>query len=364
MLTFRESLGHNRTAARADLGRTVGVDPANQRTSFLGFVRQHKQELRPTGVSHTLAHVAAAEALDVQVFDSDETVLLHEPSRELVLEIPPLVGNVLVQPSDLAAQLSISTTAPFAASTLALEQGQFLFGLAKPTGVLDHLASGEGSEVSQAHIDPHSRTYLQFDVEVGQLDLENDVPVAQPVTLEDRHLDLASVGDRAMLKEPDETHVLDIESALFEPDPIVVDVADRLEPSSALEAWIAGFLPLFDAPEEGFKSLVETTKGLLERGVVAPGNVGVEGTDRFELIGLVGVADAHAAAFPGVSSFLKSGVVDLAVGLQDAVARQALSFIGVKSELETEQHIKILAQMFDEVKLIATRKERRHSPPR
>ena len=80
MLTIRERLGHNATAvgSGADLGGAVRVDSLDQRTGSSGLVRQHVQELRPGGVSHTLAHVTAAEAQDVQVLDSDEVILPHQ----------------------------------------------------------------------------------------------------------------------------------------------------------------------------------------------------------------------------------------------------------------------------------------------
>ena len=76
MLAFRESLGNRTTTTRAILGSAFRVNRHKQSTSFLGFVLKHMQELRPSGICHALAHVAAAQPIDVQVLDDDKAILL------------------------------------------------------------------------------------------------------------------------------------------------------------------------------------------------------------------------------------------------------------------------------------------------
>ena len=71
MLTFRKGLGDTTATTRAILSRAVRVNRHIQSTSLRGFVLQHMQELRPSGVSHALAHVAATQPLDVQILDDD-----------------------------------------------------------------------------------------------------------------------------------------------------------------------------------------------------------------------------------------------------------------------------------------------------
>ena len=111
MLAFRENLGYHKATVRADLRGSVWVNPDQQRTSFLGFVRQHVQELCPSGIRHAFAHVAATEPIDVQVLDSDEPELAHQAGRELVLEITSFVCDSLVKPPDLPAPLPVAFTA-------------------------------------------------------------------------------------------------------------------------------------------------------------------------------------------------------------------------------------------------------------
>jgi hypothetical protein len=257
MLPFGQFFGHKTAATGANLRCAVRVDPEGQSTGCPGLVLQHVQELTPGGISHALAHVAATEALDVQVFDGDEAVLSHQAGRCFVLEVPPLVGDALVQPPDLPAQLPMPAAAALAASTLPLEQRQFLFALSEPTRVLDHFTCRECGEVCQAHIDPDGWPVSMLDHQIGQLYLEDDVPIADAIPLEDGHLDLALVGDRAVLEQAQETNILNVEPAVSELDPVPVDVADGLEPAATLEARIAGFLTGFHAAEEGLERLVQ-----------------------------------------------------------------------------------------------------------
>ena len=88
MLPFGERLEHHTPTARASLSRPVWINSGYQSTGTHSLVLQHIQELSPTGVPHTLGNVAAAEPTDVQIFDGDEAILLHQASREFVLEVP------------------------------------------------------------------------------------------------------------------------------------------------------------------------------------------------------------------------------------------------------------------------------------
>ena len=180
---------------------------------------------------------------------------------------------------------------------------------------------------------PDGRPISEGDVDVGQFHLKDDVPVANAVPFENGHLDRAVIGNRAVLEQADEAHVLHVYPAILEPDAVSVDIADRLEPVPPFEARVARFPACLDAAEESLKRLVQSAQGLLERGEVAPGDVVVEGTDLLELVGLTNVADAEGAALPGLSALLEGSVVHLAMNLQDAVECLTLAAIWVQAEL-------------------------------
>jgi hypothetical protein len=142
-----------------------------------------------------------------------------------------------------------------------------------------------------------------------------------------------------VLEDAHKTHVLDIKAASSEPEAVAVDVTYGLEVAFAFEAGVARLLAFRESAEERLKRFIEAPERLLYRRVIEPGNVLVKAADLLELIGLVSVADAHTATLPRLFSFLKGGVVELAVGLQNAVQRPPLLRIGVKPVLEAADHL-------------------------
>lgn len=338
MNAIRQAFLSNNTTLRTSLGCVIGVDLGELATSTQSLVCQHSQELAPGGISHTLAHVTATEALDVQILDGDEAVLPYQAGGLLVLKVPPLVGDVLVQPPDLPAQLPIPAAASLATGSLALEERQFLLGISEPTGVINLLARGQAGEVGQPHINADFGFEASHGRGIGQFDLKDDVPIAQFISLEDSHLDLSAIGDRAMLKHTNESDVLDVELAASELEAVTIDIADRAEPASAFVTRIARFLTRLHTTKEGSKCLVQTAECLLDRGIIQPGSVFIEAAKFFELTGLIRVVNANTMSLPSVAAFLKRTVVQLTVNLNDAIQCLALLLVRIESVLVASFH--------------------------
>lgn len=344
MQTVRERLLNDTATPRASLGGVVGADLEHRLTSVLGFVRQHSKEITPTRVTHALGDVAAAQAVDVQILDGDEAEASNQFGRNLVVKVVTLVGNVFVQAAYLAGQFTIFATTPLAARAAALQNGKFFFRSAEPARIVNVLTCGQRSKGQQTHVYAHGRTDACLRFGVRQLKLEDDVPVAQIIPLEHGHFDLGVIRDSAVLEQPHQTDILDVEPSFFEPDTVTVDIAHRLVPTLALEARVSGFLASFDAAKERPECFVQTAQGLLDRGVIEPGCILIELAQLLELVGLVIVIDADLALLPRHTAFLERSVIELAVNLQDTVKRLALLTIRVKAKLVTQQHL--LARLF------------------
>jgi hypothetical protein len=71
-----------RSAARVHFHHTL--------TSFFRFVSEVKKELAPSGIQNGFREFGFCEALDIQVFNSDQTESVDQPSRKLVREVLPL----------------------------------------------------------------------------------------------------------------------------------------------------------------------------------------------------------------------------------------------------------------------------------
>src|SRR3954453_18271505 len=85
-----------------------------------------------------------------------------------------------------------------------------------------------------------------------------------------------------------------------------------VEPALGLEAREAGFaLPLLQAPEERLEHLVEPAEHLLFGGVGVERQPFIGGTDSFEFVRLIEIAQADPTATTGFDALLKPGVVEV-----------------------------------------------------
>jgi hypothetical protein len=87
---LRDMLATRRTTLRC----AGWIHPDQGPTSFCRFVGQDREELAPACVVDRFGQHRASQSFDVQVFNSDQPVLLDERTGRLVVEVAPLVGNV------------------------------------------------------------------------------------------------------------------------------------------------------------------------------------------------------------------------------------------------------------------------------
>jgi len=337
--TNRQGLFNTTTTLRAVLRRPVGIHCDKLSPGSSGLVEQHVQEVTPTGISNALGNVTAGQALDVQVFDGNEAKPFDYFVRQLVVKVAALIRRALVQSADLPGKLPVLPASSFASGSAALQNRQLLFRCPEPTGIVDRLAGGQCGKCLQAHVDPDGRSSYRGGIRIGQFQLKDNEPVAQAVPLEDCHLDLGIVRQGAMLENPYQANVLYIEPPISETDTVIVDIADRLEPTTALVARIAGLFAGLHAAKEAVKGLAQSTQGLLERGKVAPGRIFIELTDWLELVGLIVIADADTAALPRLTPFGKRIVVDRAVDVEHPIQKTALYAIGIEAVLVRQIHL-------------------------
>ena len=339
MQTFRERFLSQTVTPGADLGRVVRGNLDHCLTSICGFIRQHSKEVTPTRVTHALGDVAAAQAIDVQILDGDKAEASDQCGRNLVMKVVTLVGNVFVQAAYLAGQFAILATAPLATRATALQNGQSFFRCAKPARVVDVLVRGQRGKGQQPHVNPNGRSDAVIRFGIRQFQLKAGRPVAEIVPLEDDHLDLGIAGDRAVLEQSHQTDVLDVEPPRLEADPVTVDVADRFEPTLALETRVARFLAGLHAPEECLEGFIQAAQGLLDRRIVEPGGILVKLAQFLELVGLVIVVEADATFLPRHTPFLESRIVKLAMNLPHAIKRLTLRVIRVETKFVAQQHL-------------------------
>jgi hypothetical protein len=204
MRTDRQGLFNTTATTRAVLRRPVGIHCHILSPSVLGFVGQHAQEIAPTGIRDALGDVATCKPLDVQVFDGNQPKTLHDLGRFLMLKVAPLVCRMLVALADLPGKRSVLPASSCAPGPAALQSSELLFRCPEPARpAVDPLASGQSGECLQAHVDPDGGLSCGGGIRVGHVQMKEDEPVPQLVSLaerphlrEDGHFDLGLWGPK------------------------------------------------------------------------------------------------------------------------------------------------------------------------
>ena len=149
MQTIRQSLSLPMTALRAVLRGIGRVDGDRYPTSFFRFVGQALPELRPCRVVNgfrktTIMH----HAIDSEVFNGDQAVVVHQPTRQLMRKVMALKPDTLMQPSYALTRLGTLRRPFLCLVELAIGLGQFFLFLAKEAWAGYLLAVRQGSELA------------------------------------------------------------------------------------------------------------------------------------------------------------------------------------------------------------------------
>jgi hypothetical protein len=86
-----------RTAVATHLRGVLRVNRDNSHPSFFRFGCEDVKEPRPSRIMGALGKTAAGDAFDVKRFVGDQAVLIYQLAGLFVVEVPSLVGRLLVQ---------------------------------------------------------------------------------------------------------------------------------------------------------------------------------------------------------------------------------------------------------------------------
>jgi hypothetical protein len=119
------------TALAAHLSRVSGIYLDYHNTSLFRFVLQHVQEGTPTNVGYGLSEASPGETFDVQILMGDQTVGIDQFTRQLVVKVQSLVGDMLVKRRYALDGLLSAVTSPLASREMPLRPSQFSFGFSE-----------------------------------------------------------------------------------------------------------------------------------------------------------------------------------------------------------------------------------------
>jgi len=202
----------------------------------------------------------------VQVFDSDNVILIDKDSSDLVGIISPLISNTQMSFFKLSDSFSSAVRAFLAPGDLSLLPSKVTFRSTKKLWWFKELTVGRGDEFTDAQVQTYSyagwlkRLWFSF---------------ARKASIVFTGLPLDSNGfydtlDGAVELGLDFADVLDIEFSII-PDfgSIGIVELDRIKTITSLESRIAWFITRFDSAEEGLEGLIQSTKSALNRAKIS-----------------------------------------------------------------------------------------------
>jgi len=290
-------------STRATLARSTRIDGNQQSSSVLSFVRQLREERRPSCIVYRFSKKTTGQTFYVQVFDKNYSVAVDDLSRQLVLKIVALVENFAVNPGYQANRFLpalrelLSTCYPTLCSTKALLR------FFEPTRIINSPSVAPRHERQQPDIQsnrlivrwqwfrfydatetgiPHA--VLTFEVESFNLTLDRTVQL---------NLDVANLRKRKAATQ--------FESGLRIGEGVVAALGTK--------ARKPRYLSTLAAKKKGLESLVHPAQRILQNLTVHRSNVLSNGFDVWELLRLLDVVDALAVRRPGLTTFLQGRVV-------------------------------------------------------
>src|SRR5882672_1972951 len=328
-----------RRSAHASLRRSARVYLHQHTTSFCRFVRELGDQRRPSGVINGLGEHPSRQALDVQVFDDDQSEQNDQRPGNLVREIFSLIAHLSMRSLQLSDRLLSVVTASLATGNLTLRPPELGLRFLVVSGIRDLGPVRQRGEGAQSHV--KARLFYRS----GQwfrlaFDAQHRVPPSG-LSFDRDGLDLAF--NRTMQFDPDGADSLQPQFAVIEQfaSVAVAGKGDAVVAARAAKSRIARLLAVLDAIKESIESLIDATQHILRAGKIRKPKVAL-GSNLFQLVGLIAIVDRLVRDAISVASLLNGGVVEAAGFGKLMSERVALRLCRVEPVFEVLSHLSAL----------------------
>jgi len=245
----------NSSATRASFRGIGRIDRHDHAPSLYRFGCESLTEIAPTTIQNALRQMLVANhILNLQIFNGNHIIGLHQTMRQFVQEVAPLVLCVDVKPLQLQDRFAAILAALLAPSYASLGNPQLGLAGSIPLGVIDLCTVGQGDKTGNANIYPDALACAWQWFGLFDFTGKRDVPVSR----------LANYARRLNLPfeiaMPTHRHATDTRQ--FQASPIqakavaVLFEAKAIKAVPSFEAWITWLLTSLDAAKEGLKGFV------------------------------------------------------------------------------------------------------------
>jgi len=319
MKTNRQTFWNNIPALAASLSCVGWVHGDYLDTGTFSLVLKHlPEQTKPCIVRRLGKMPISVHESGREVFNRYQVVHGNEPITDLVHIVCPLIGNMLMQASNLVIGFSL-VVAPFDLSRcMTLQPPQFHETLSQPMRVFNQLASRESGKIFQTNVNTDllaclSLTYARF----RQLQHQANIP---PHTnpLEDNVFDLGIGRNGSVIAHPHFANVLNVKRlasllAMSQFATIVVCIFQAFKATVSFKSRIPWFFTCFQAAKESCERFVQAAKQVLKaRSVQLSKYARVIVAYISKMRPLCSVAYALARFFERVNALLQCGIVNKA----------------------------------------------------
>lgn len=331
----------NRRAAQTVLRRTPWIDFHKHASSFFRFVREHEKKVGPSSVPDRLCEHTARHSLNVQVFDRNQPVRVHNLARLLVMEIPALVPNVIVEALEQKHGFMSPLRAGLPTRNTTLQSAKLALGFAKPAGVIYDRSVAESCERPQSHI-------YTDDVCAERKRIRVTVSRKQRVPATRLPFDGQSLNCPVKWAVQVDSHTADLGQAKLPTIKCDSDLPKRqavIAPQGS-EPRIASALPIPDPAKESLKSQVNTMQDVFKCARIDQCYIAPLFSNLAQLPILIEPGNPFSIHRPSVAAFLDSRIVEFATHCQLAIQNLLLPRTWIDPITEGLNHAIILPHVF------------------
>lgn len=336
MPSIRKGLRHS-LPAQARLTRSAWVHLHQHSPSAFCLVREKIDELGPPCITNGLRQHPASEALHVQIFDRDQSVLIDEISGQLVLEIRPLVADVNVRPLQLKNSLAPTVAALLPPRDFALYPPQFCLSVPIMPGIVDFAPVRERSKTLQANVNS-DRPIRRWQGRRPSIYTKANKPSAS-LPFDGKRLDYPFYWSMDFQLEMSQT--LQAQDSDFKQS-VSVSRFRKCQTIVAAEGAVSRksrLVPIFRTSKEVPKSSINSPQNISRTRKTYDSNQAF-GPHRLQLLILIIETDGLPADFPSPNAFLESTVVKITRFPKLVFENGYLILSGVQPVFVRQAHVK------------------------
>jgi len=352
-LRKRKSFSQDMPALRTSSCRIPRIHLANSSSSssLFHFLEQKTYEHTPSRITYTLvkSHILmvftilfSQQVLYAECFKANETIFIDQFPAFLVQEVSPLIGDLPVNLYKSRLCLSSFESALLLGRKDSLRLLERLFGLPQPARIVNMFSIRESHKIGQTKVYA-DRTFGRRQNPLRNIIARNDYIPALIFALDSDGFDfpfnlpVLAYLDCADFREPD-LFLFDFDRAV-----IRLWIGKRVEEISTFETRETRLaVPVFQTQEETLKCFVQIAQRLPEHLRIDALIFRECGTNFRDLFYLVVTSNRPFMRLPGISSLLKSRIIESSATTENRKQNLYLRLSRINSEFEGLTHFGFL----------------------